>query len=81
MYNISLKRKYHYTHNKKYALKLVQEKSNGLNNYSYSQIANLTEYTKAHIYRISVNLNKKGIDSMLVHSLTNKPSITLSKRN
>ena len=26
-------------HNKSYALKLIQEKQNGLNDYSYSQIA------------------------------------------
>ena len=61
-------------HNKEYALKLVQEKSNGLNNYSYSQIASLTGYTKTQIYRISVNLKEKDIDSILVHGLTNKPS-------
>ena len=61
-------------HNKEYALKLVQEKSNGLNNYSYSQIASLTGYTKTQIYRMSVNLKEKDIDSMLVHGLTGKPS-------
>lgn len=31
-------------HNKEYALKLVQDKQNGLNGYSYSQIASLTGY-------------------------------------
>ena len=61
-------------HNKEYALKLVQDKINGLNNYSYSQIGSLTEYTKTQIYRMSVTLNKKDINSMLVHGLTNKPS-------
>ena len=61
-------------HNKEYALKLVQEKSNGLNNYSYSQIASLTGYTKTQIYRMSVNLKEKDIDSILVHGLTGKPS-------
>lgn len=61
-------------HNKKYALKLIQEKQNGLNNYSYSQIGILTGYTKTQIYRMSITLNKKDIDSMLVHGLTNKPS-------
>ena len=52
-------------HNKEYALKLVQEKSNGLNNYSYSQIASLTGYTKTQIYRMSVNLKE------IVYILTN----------
>ncbi len=33
-------------HNKEYALKLVQNKINGNNSYSYSQIASLTGYTK-----------------------------------
>ena len=61
-------------HNKPYALKLVQDKINGLNNYSYSQIGSLTGYTKTQIYRMSVIINKKDIDSMLVHGLTNKPS-------
>lgn len=62
-------------HNKEYALKLVQEKISGLNNYSYSQISSLTGFTKRHLIRLSHGLlNKKDIDSMLVHGLTNKPS-------
>ena len=61
-------------HNKSYALKLIQDKQNGLNNYSYSQIGALTGYTKTQIYRMSVNLNKKDINSILIHGLTNKPS-------
>ena len=61
-------------HNKEYALKLVQDKLNGLNNYSYSQIGSLTGYKKLQIIRFSKLLNKKDIDSILVHGLTNKPS-------
>ena len=61
-------------HNKEYALKLVQDKINGLNNYSYSQIATLTGFTKRHLIRLSQELNKKDIDSILIHGLTNKPS-------
>ena len=61
-------------HNKEYALKLVQDKINGLNNYSYSQISSLTGYAKMQLIRFSKELNKKGINSMLVHGLTNKPS-------
>ena len=41
IYNISLERRYFCMHNKEYALKLVQDKQNGINNYSYSQIASL----------------------------------------
>ena len=61
-------------HNKPYALKLVQDKINGLNNYSYSQIGFLTGYTKLQIIRFSKLLNKKDINSILVHGLSNKPS-------
>lgn len=61
-------------HNKEYALKLVHNKLNGLNNYSYSQIANLTGYTKMQIIRFSKLINEKDIDSILVHGLTSKPS-------
>lgn len=61
-------------HNKEYALKLVQKKLNGLNNYSYSQIGQLTGYTKMQIIRFSKLLNEKDTDSILVHGLSNKPS-------
>ena len=61
-------------HNKSYALKLVQDKINGLNNYSYSQISSLAGFSKRHLIRLSQSLNKKDIDSILVHGLTNKPS-------
>lgn len=61
-------------HNKSYALKLVQDKLNGLNNYSYSQIGSLTGYTKLQIINFSKLLKEKDIDSLLVHGLTDKPS-------
>lgn len=46
-------------HNKEYALKLVQDKQNGLNGYSYSQIASLTGYKKLQIVRFSKQLKKR----------------------
>ncbi len=61
-------------HNKEYALKPVQDKLNGLNNYSYSQIGSLTGYKKLQIIRFSNLLKEKDIDSILIHGLTNKPS-------
>ena len=61
-------------HNKEYALKLVQEKINSLNNYSYSQISSITGFTKRQLLNFSKQLNEKDIDSILVHGLTNKPS-------
>ena len=63
-----------FIHNKQYALKLVQDKISGLNNYSYSQISSLTGYIKLQIINFSKLLNKKDIDSILVHGLTNKLS-------
>ena len=61
-------------HNKEYALKLVQDKINGHNNYSYSYISILTGYKKLQIIRFAKLLKEKDIDSILVHGLTNKPS-------
>ena len=61
-------------HNKSYALKLVQDKINGLNNYSYSQIGTLSGYSKLQIINFAKLLKEKDIDSILVHGLTNKPS-------
>ena len=61
-------------HNKEYALKLVQEKIDGINNYSYSQIGIMTGYTKTQIYRLSNLLKEKDIDSVLTHGLVGQPS-------
>ena len=61
-------------HNKEYALKLVQNKLLGLNNYSYAEIANLSGYKVLQIKRFAKLLKKKDIDSILTHGLTNKPS-------
>ena len=61
-------------HNKEYALKLVQDKLNGLNNYSYSKISLITGFTKRHLIRLSQLIPKKDISSILIHGLTNKPS-------
>lgn len=73
-YTISCKEVYFIMHNKPYELKLIQDKQNDLNNYSYSQIASLTGYKKLQIIRLSNQLKEKDIDFMLVHGLTNKPS-------
>lgn len=69
-------------HNKEYALKLVQEKINVINKYSYSQIGSMTGYTKTQIYRMSNLLKEKDIDSILTHGLVGKSSNNspLSKR-
>jgi hypothetical protein len=74
LYNTFLKGGNNIKHNKVYALKLIQDKQNGINNYSYSQIGLLTGYTKTQIYRLNIEITKKDIDSIKVHGLTNKPS-------
>lgn len=61
-------------HNKKYALKLVQDKLDGVNNFSFSQIACLSGYSKLQIINFSKLLIKKDIDSLLVHGLSGKQS-------
>lgn len=61
-------------HNKKYALKLVQDKLNGLNNYSYSKIAILSGYKKLQIVRFANLLKEKDIDLILTHGLSGKQS-------
>ena len=53
-------------HNKSYALKLVQDKINGLNNYSYSRIGTLSGYSKLQIINFAKLLKEKDIDSILV---------------
>lgn len=40
-------------HNKEYALKLVQNKINSLNNYSYTQISSLTIFSKRQLLNFS----------------------------
>lgn len=61
-------------HNKKYALKLVHDKLNGLNNYSYSKIAILSGYKKLQIVRFANLLKEKDIDLILTHGLSGKQS-------
>ena len=53
-------------HNKSYALKLVQDKINDLNNYSYSQISSLTGYTKMQLIRFSNLLRTLRINIQLL---------------
>ena len=61
-------------HNKEYALKLIQEKLNGKNNYTYSKITSLTGYTKMQLIRFSKDIQKKEINEILKHGLSDKPS-------
>ena len=59
---------------KKKALKLIKQKINGEERISYMQIKEETGYSKRQLIRLSKEIEKKDIDSMLVHGLANRPS-------
>ena len=56
------------------ALELLKKKINGEEKITYSEITRQTGYKKCHLIRLSKELEKRDIDSILVHGLTNKPS-------
>lgn len=59
---------------KKKALELLKQKVNGEITITYKEIANITGYERKQINRFLSEIEKKDIDSMLVHGLSNKPS-------
>lgn len=59
---------------KKRALELLKQKVNGETIITYNEITNKTGYKKAHLIRLAKEIEKKDIDSILVHGLSNKPS-------
>ena len=60
--------------NKEYALKLLKEKINGQRVITYEQIVELTGYSKRHLIRLSIDIENRDIDSMLIHANTGEPS-------
>ena len=60
--------------NKKLALEKLREKNNGEIKITYAEITRQTGYTKRQLIRLSKEIEKRDIDSILVHGLTNKPS-------
>ena len=60
--------------NKEYALILLKEKINGHRVITYEQIVELTGYSKRHLIRLSIDIENKDIDSMLIHANTGEPS-------
>jgi len=60
--------------NKKKALELLKQKNNGEIIISYQKIAVQTGYSRMQLSRLSKELEKKDIDSLLIHGLTNKQS-------
>jgi hypothetical protein len=59
---------------KQKALELLKQKNNGEIIISYQEIANVANYSKMQIIRLSKEIEKKDIDDLLVHRLTGKNS-------
>lgn len=59
---------------KKQALDLLKQKINGELVITYNEITRKSGYGERQLIRFSKEIEKKDIDSMLVHGLTNKPS-------
>lgn len=59
---------------KQKALQLIKMKNNGEIKITYNEISKQTGYEKRQLIRFSQEIEKKDIDSILVHGLTNKPS-------
>lgn len=60
--------------NKAKALELLKQKSNGEIEITYNEIAGCTGYSRMQLNRFTELIEKKDIDSMFVHGLSNKPS-------
>ena len=59
---------------KEKALNLLKQKLNGEIKISYVEIGKRTNYSKRQLIRLSSEIEKKDINSLLVHGLINKPS-------
>ena len=59
---------------KEKALNLLKQKINGEIKITYQEIANKTGYERKQINRFLKEIEKKDIDSLLIHGLSNKPS-------
>lgn len=60
--------------NKKKALELLKQKINGETRITYNEISKQTGYSRMQLNRLTVLLEKKDIDDLLVHGLTGKNS-------
>ena len=66
---------------KEKALNLLKQKINGEIKITYREITKQTGYQERHLIRLSQQIEKKGISSLLVHGNTGKkPSITASNQ-
>lgn len=55
-------------------LELLKQKINGEIKITYKEISNQTGYSKMQLSRLTNEIEKRDINSILVHGLTNKPS-------
>lgn len=60
--------------NKQKALELLKQKNNGEIKITYNEISNRTGYEKRQLIRLSKEIEKKDIESLLIHGLTGKNS-------
>lgn len=60
--------------NKEEALKLLKQKNNGEIKLTYNEIGIRTNYSKPQLIRLSKEIEKRDIESVLTHGLTGKPS-------
>ena len=59
---------------KEKALNLLKQKLNGEIKITYNEISIQTGYSRMQLNRLLNEIEKRDIDSILVHGLTNKPS-------
>jgi len=74
LYNISPKGGVFLSKDKAKALELLKKKVNGEEKITYTEITRQTGYKKCHLIRLLKEIEKRDIDSILVHGLTSKPS-------
>ena len=67
--------------NKEVALKLLKQKINGEIRITYREIIDKTGYSKRQLIRLSAEIEKRDIDSILIHGNTGRqPAITASSQ-
>ena len=59
---------------KKKALNLLKQKNSGEIIITYKEISSQTGYSRMHLSRLANEIEKKDIESLLVHGLSGKPS-------
>ena len=64
---------------KEKTLSLLKDKLDGKSSYSYAELERMSGYSKRHLKRMAKELDKKDIETMLIHGNTSRtPAITAS---